>query len=139
MKRIFIILALLTALPLAMMAQAASASAGGQKFTLEFVSGKDLVVKAADGTSLSYPDGIGEGDTIASGSTIITGKDTTAECKLSPNGSIVKIGKGATFTVKGLAAQTGEKNAFKVAAGKVKTIAAKGSNITVSTNTAVCG
>lgn len=139
MKRIFIILALLTALPLATMAQTGSATAGSQKFTLEFVGGKDLVVKAADGTSLSYPDGIGEGDIIAPGSTIITGKDTTAECKLSPNGSIVKIGKGATFTVKGLATQAGEKNAFKVAAGKVKTIAAKGSNITVSTNTAVCG
>ncbi|HUX37334.1 MAG TPA: FecR family protein [Rectinemataceae bacterium] len=139
MKRIFTVLALLLVLPFLVVAQSATAQAGGQKFTLEFVDGSNLKVMLADKTELAFNVGVFEGDTIAPGATIITGSGTSAEFKLSPNGSIVKVGSNSTFIVKALAVQSGEKNAFQVAAGKIKTIAAKGSNISVSTPTAVCG
>lgn len=139
MKRILTGLAILLVLPFLVAAQATTAQAGGQKFTLEFVDGSNLKVVLADKSELAFNVGVFEGDTIAAGSTIITGPDTSAEFKLSPNGSIVKLGKGSTFSVKALAVQTGDKNAFQVAAGKIKTIAAKGSNISVGTPTAICG
>jgi len=139
MKRIFTALAILLVLPFLVVAQAATAQAGGQKFTLEFVDGSNLKVLQADKSELVFNVGVFEGDQIAPGATIITGSDTSAEFKLSPNGSIVKVGKNSTFMVKALAVNSGEKNAFQVAAGKIKTIAAKGSNISVSTPTAVCG
>lgn len=139
MKRIFTGLAILLVLPFLVVAQAATAQAGGQKFTLEFVDGSNLKVLQADKSELVFNVGVFEGDQIAPGATIITGGDTSAEFKLSPNGSIVKVGKNSTFMVKGLAVNSGEKNAFQVAAGKIKTIAAKGSNISVGTPTALCG
>lgn len=138
MKRIILGLALVLVLPTLALAQAKPAAAG-QKLSLEFVDGGDLTVINADKSQLKFNVGVFEGDSIAAGATIITGKTTSAELKLVPNGSIIKLGKGATFAITALAAQGTDKNAFQVAAGKVKTIAAKGSNITVKTPTAVCG
>ena len=141
MKRSILGLALLLLLPALVLAQAkpAAPAAAAQKLTLEFVNGSNLTVVAPDKSQLKFNVGIFEGDSLPAGSTLITGPDTSAELKLTPNGSIIKVGKGATFAVVGLAAQAADKNAFQVAAGKIKTVAAKGSNISVSTPTAVCG
>lgn len=139
MKRILLGLAILLVLPFLAMAQASAAPSAGQKLTLEFVDGNNLKVTLPDKTELVFNVGVFEGDAIAAGSTIVTGPDTSAEFKLSPNGSIVKLGKGSTLAVKALGTQSGDKNAFQVAAGKIRTIAAKGSNISVGTPTAVCG
>ena len=137
MKRIFTVLAIMFILPALAMAQGAAAA--GQKFTFEFVDGANLKVVLPDKTELVYNVGLFEGDSIAPGASIVTGADTSAEFKLSPNGSIVKVGRSSTFKVKALGVANGDKNAFQVAAGKIKAIAAKGSNISIGTPTALCG
>jgi hypothetical protein len=137
MKRILtgIIFALL--LPAMIFAQ--TKPAAGQKLVLEFVDGSDLTVTKADKAVLKIGAGIFEGDAIPQGSTIVTGASTTAELRIKPNGSIIKIAANTTFTVSALATVPKGKNSFAVAAGKVRTIAAKGGNYEMRSQTAVCG
>lgn len=137
MKRILtgIILAIL--LPAMLAAEAKPAA--GQKLVLEFVDGPSFTVTTADKAVLKIGAGIFEGDAIPAGATVVTGSNTTAELKISPNGSIIKLASGTTFTVSALATVPKGKNSFAVAAGKVRAIAAKGGTYELRSQTAVCG
>ncbi len=139
MKRILIGLLVALLLPALAFSQAKAGASGPQKLTLEFVDGSELTVTAADKTVLKLGSGILEGDAIPAGATVQTGATTFAELKLSPNGSIIKLGKSTSFTVSALAAAPQDKNAFAVLAGKVRTVAAKGAQYQFSSQTAVAG
>lgn len=82
------------------------------------------------------------GDTIAIGSSIIT-RATGAELQVMPNRSIVRLSPNTTFRIDDLQGADGaEANAFHVAAGKVRTVAARLTGLerySVSTPTAVGG
>lgn len=141
MKRLLtgLVLALAAATLMAQAKPASAAPAANQKLVLEFVNGSDLTVTSPDGSQAKLNIGIFEGDPIPPGATIATGPSTTAELKLTPNGSIIKLAKTTTFKVASLATTSTDKNAFELAAGKVRAIAAKGGNYEVKTQTAVCG
>jgi hypothetical protein len=136
MKRISLALIILVAIPALAAAQAKPAA--GQKLILEFVDGPDLTVTTADKSILKLNGGILEGDEIPSGATITTGQATWAELRLKPNGSIIKLAKSTTFTISALAATPQDKNSFALLAGKIRTVAAKGSQYQFASQTAVC-
>jgi hypothetical protein len=137
MKRISFGLLILL-LPALLAAQGKASPAPGQKLVLEFVDGTDLKATLANKSVLTFGTGIQEGDSVPAGATIVTGADTTAELKLRPNGSIIKLAKSTSFTVAALAGAPGEKNAFALLAGKVRAVAAKGAQYQFSSQTAVC-
>ncbi len=136
MKRIALGLLVLLLLPALLSAQG-KASAAGQKLILEFADGPDLKVTLANKNVLVLGTGIQEGDDIPVGATIATGAGTTAELRLKPNGSIIKLAKSTSFTVAGLAGAPQEKNAFALLAGKMRAIAAKGAQYQISSQTAI--
>ena len=138
MKRIFFSLLVLFLLPALALAQGKASVAAGQKLVLEFVDGPDLSLTAADKSVKKLNVGIFEGDNIPVGATIVTGPGTTAELKLRPNGTIIKLAKSTSFTIAGLASTAQEKNAFALVAGKIRAVAAKGAQYQVSSQTAVC-
>jgi hypothetical protein len=139
MKRILLGLLIALALPAFLLAQAKPAAApSGQKLILEFVDGSDLTVTLGDKV-LKYGAGVLDGDELAPGSSIKTGATTTAELRIKPNGTIIKIAKSTTFTVQNIASSNAEKNTFALVAGKVRTIAAKGGQYDMKSQTAVCG
>jgi hypothetical protein len=137
MKRILTGLVLALLLPAMVAAQAQPAA--GQKLILEFVDGGEFTVTTADKAVLKINAGIFEGDPIPPGATIVTGPSTTAELRIKPNGSILKLANSTTFTVTALATAPKGKNSFALAAGKVRTVAAKGGNYEMRSQTAVCG
>jgi hypothetical protein len=137
MKRISFGLLILL-LPLLLAAQGKASPAPGQKLVLEFVDGTDLKATLANKRVLTFGTGIQEGDSVPAGTTIVTGADTTAELKLHPNGSIIKLAKSTSFSVAALAGAPSEKNAFALLAGKVRAVAAKGAQYQFSSQTAVC-
>lgn len=140
MKRILAGLGLALALPFLALGQAQpAAKAQGQKLILEYVDGEDFRVLAADKSTLKFNAGIVEGDEIPIGSTISTGASTTAELRIKPNGTIVKLAKNTTFLVTAVASESGAKNAFALVAGKVRAVAAKGGRYEITTKTTVCG
>jgi hypothetical protein len=136
MKRILFGFLIFIALPI--LAAAQGKSAAGQKLILEFVDGTDLTVTSADKSVSKLGVGIIEGDAVPVGSTIATGPDTSAELRLKPNGTIIKIAKSTSFTVAGLATTAKDKNAFALVAGKIRAVAAKGAQYEISSRTAVC-
>jgi hypothetical protein len=141
MKRVLfglVISMLIPALAAAQAAGTAKAPGPGQKLILEFADGADLTVVAPDKSSQKLGAGIFEGDEIAVGSTISTGPSTTAELRLKPNGTIIKLAKSTIFTVSALAANVKESNAFALAAGKLRAIASKGAQYKVTSQSAVC-
>ncbi len=138
MKRIVFSLLVLFLLPALAVAQGKASVAAGQKLVLEFVDGPDLSLTAADKSVKKLNVGIFEGDNIPVGTTIVTGPGTSAELKLRPNGTIIKLAKSTSFTVAGLASNAQEKNAFALVAGKIRAVAAKGAQYQVSSQTAVC-
>jgi hypothetical protein len=138
MKRILFGLLILALLPAFAAAQGKVPAAAGQKLILEFVDGPDFSVAAADKSVKSLKTGIMEGDDIPVGSTIITGPSTSAELRLKPNGTIIKLAKSTSFTVAGLASTPKDKNAFALVAGKIRAVAAKGAQYQISSQTAVC-
>ena len=137
MKRMLSVLAVVLCLPLLAGAQAKGAQA--QRLVLEFVDGADFSVVTADKSLMKLGSGIVEGDFVPVGATITTGPSTSAELKLTPNGTIIRLAKSTTFTVAGLAATSQDKNAFALAAGKVRAVAAKGGQYEMRSQTAVCG
>ncbi|HTX72538.1 MAG TPA: FecR domain-containing protein [Rectinemataceae bacterium] len=145
MKRILIGLALILLLPALVVAQGkTAAAAGGETLLLSFVpDGSNLTVTTVDKKVLVYPTDIAEGDAIPLGAVVTTGPDTTAELKLKPNGTIIKLAFSTKFSFAGAGpdkTQPGKSaNVFALLAGKIRTVAAKGSNYTFSSNTAVCG
>lgn|GEM_PF-3699962 len=101
-----------------------SASAASPEPRLVLVYADDesqLTVSDAGGTSLV----VAEGMTLAPGTTIRT-KATTAEFKLEPNGSALKLGKNTLFRVRSLQGlgKAGS-NDFAVLVGKIRLVAAK--------------
>lgn len=142
MKRIIFGLVIALALPGLLFAQAkSSAPAAGtaQVLVLEFTDGTGLTVKTPDGSTLKYGAGITDGDKIPAGSTILTDAKTTAELRLKPNGTIIKVARSTTFQAQSLATPSSQTNVFALAAGKVRTIAAKGGQYDFKSATAVCG
>jgi hypothetical protein len=140
MKRILLGLALALAVPALVLAQAAApAPAAGQSLILEYVDGSDLTVTTLDGKVLKLNAGIFEGDAVPGGATLKTGATTTAELRLKPNGSIIKLAKSTTFVAKTLAATAQDKSVFALASGKLRAIAAKGGQYDFQSQTAVCG
>lgn len=112
----------------------------GQTLVLEFIEGDNLDVVYPDSTSFSYKSGsIMEGDKIPVGATIKTGAGTSVELKLKPNGTVIKLAKMTTFRVEGLATPQKEQNGFTLVAGKIRTVAAVGSQYSVYTSSTVAG
>jgi len=138
MKRALFILCVALLLP-AMLAAQAKPAAQGQRLILEFVDGPDFSVTTADKAVLKINAGIFEGDAIPVGAVIATGPGTSAELRIRPNGSILKLAKSTTFTVTAIGATSKDSNAFALAAGKVRAVAAKGGAYEIRSNTAVCG
>ncbi len=67
---------------------------------------------------------------------------STAELRLSPNGSIVKLSRNTEFRIESLSGgKSPDTNAFSLVSGKLRTVAAKkmGSSYEVRTPSAVCG
>jgi hypothetical protein len=133
MKRIIAGLAALLIL-----APALAAAPATQKMILEFVDGPDLSVVAADKSVLKLGAGIVEGDEVPIGSTIQTGPSTTAELKIRPNGTIVKLAKSTSFKIAGLATTAKDTNTFALVTGKMRAVAAKGSNYQIASTTSIC-
>lgn len=136
MKRTIAALAVLIILAPAL--AAAPAAPAAQKMILEFVDGPDLSVVAADKSVLKLGVGIMEGDEVPVGAIIQTGPTTTAELKLKPNGTIVKLAKSTSFKIAALATTAKDTNAFALVAGKMRAVAAKGSNYQVASTTSIC-
>lgn len=139
MKRSLTILAIF----LAILAAALPAQATKVGALLVFVDGPDLTVKRPDGTVFDLKSGgVMMGDSIPVGSIIITGARTTAELRLVPNKSVIKLAKATQFTVEKLAATDASgTNAFAVGSGKIRMVAAKlsGEGYQIRTPSAVCG
>ncbi len=129
------ILAILAAL----LAPALLAAQGGPSMILEFVGGSDLTVQTPSGTTLAYPSGIAEDDAIPVGSLVKTGPTTTAELRLKPNGTLVKLAKNTNFRVDTVAAAPSQTNQFALLGGKVRTVAAKGGSYEIRSTSTVAG
>ena len=65
-----------------------------------------------------------EGLAIGPGTTIQT-KDTTAEFRLTPNGSILKLARNTIFRILALQDTGGSANSFRIDIGRVRVVAAK--------------
>lgn len=119
---------------------AAAFAQAPQSLILEFVDGDNLDVVYPDSTIYSYSTGsVMEGDAIPIGATVKTGADTSVELRLKPNGTVVKLAKMTSFRVDGLATPQKDQNAFTIASGKIRAVAAKGSQYTIYTSTTVAG
>ncbi|HOX16907.1 MAG TPA: FecR family protein [Spirochaetales bacterium] len=137
MKRVIALLALALAFaPLGAFAQSGTAA---PSFVLEFVDGSTLTVVTPDGVTLAYGTGILEADSVPVGSTIKTGADTTAEFRMVPNKTLVKIARGTTIRLEKLGATPADPNVIALAAGKIRAVAAKGGKYEVKTPTTVAG
>jgi len=119
---------------------ALAAAQTSQSMVLEFVDGEELTVVYPDSTSYSFASGsIQEGDAIPVGSTVKTGVTTSAELRMKPNGTIIKLAKKTTFKIDGLATQEKNQSGFTLVAGKIRAVAAVGSQYNVYTATTVAG
>jgi len=68
--------------------------------------------------------------------------ETSAEIRLNPNGSILRLAKNSEFKIESVqGAKGGDANAFTLFSGKLRAVAAKstGSKYEIRTPTAVCG
>ncbi len=68
-------------------------------------------------------------------------KGTTAELRIQPNGTIIKLARNTQFQINNLPNANSQVNDFTVLAGKIRTVAAKasGNSYRFNTPTAVCG
>ena len=126
-----------------LLAAASLFAAAAPKMVIEYFESNSgsLYVRAADGSETEAGQ-ISFGDELPVGSTLITMEGDFAELRLVPNGTIVRVAENTNFTVKSVQGKDGApKNAFGLAVGKVKTVAAKskGAVYTFEGNTAVCG
>lgn len=72
----------------------------------------------------------------------ITTYGSTAELRLDPNGSILKLANNTNFQIQALQTDAQSSNDFALLGGKLRTIAARtgaGENYSIQTQTAVCG
>jgi hypothetical protein len=126
-----------------LLAAASLFAAAAPKMVIEYFENNSggMYVRAADGTETEASQ-IGLGDELPVGSTLITMEGDFAELRLVPNGTIVRVAENTNFTVKSVQGRDGApKNAFSLAVGKIKTVAAKskGAVYTFDGNTAACG
>lgn len=125
---------------LALLLATGFAFAQTQTLVLEYVQGNDLTVTDARGAVFTYASGgILEGDLLAPGASLRTGPTTTAELRLRPNGTLIKIARGTTFRVEGLATPQNNQNGFTLVSGKVRAVATKGSSYDIYTASTVAG
>ncbi len=97
----------------------------------------EIVVRDADGFEYNFFLGM----ELVPGDTIET-FNSTAEVRLVPNGSIVKVGTNTEFTIDELQGRGGSStNGFSVAAGRIRNVAASvaGSNYEIRTPSTVAG
>lgn len=144
MKRFVIaisIAALAAGFAMAAPAKPAASASGEKGLVLEFVSGKTLVLTLKNGKNVALGKDFDVGDPVPAGAVIATGKDTKAEFKLVPNGSIIKLMGDTIFKLDSIATPTKPDNAFSLATGKIRTVAARNSkeSYTFTTQTAVLG
>ena len=127
MKRfigLVIALAALVALPA--IAQQKTSGAGATAILAYFQNASgDMIVKQADGKELSG-DSLDIGMEIPIGSTVVTFDGDTAEVRLQPNGSIIKVAANTNFQIEGLQGAGGaDASRFSVAVGKIRNVAGK--------------
>jgi hypothetical protein len=143
MRKSIAFLALLLAfLPGALMAQTAKKAPAKAYATLEYSDDEtQLVITDAAGNALVPADGL----VLPAGAIVKTLK-TTAELKLNPNGTIIKLSASTSFKIDNLKEADGTgSNDFALLGGKIRTVAAKltGASGTpgynVRTATANCG
>ncbi len=133
MKKIFLLITILT-VPFMIMAQTVKPVA-----VLEYYE-DDLALEITDAdgnpvTDIYYGMELEEGDTIRTNGTV-------AELRLDPNGSIIKLANDTVFTIENLQKGDSDSNDFRLAAGKMRAIAARAgltNRYTVKTQSAVCG
>ncbi len=115
-------------------------SGAKQTLLLDFMDGNQLKMVTGDGTVYNYESGgVAEGDEIPVGAMLTTGANTSAELRIKPNGTLIKLAKGTSFRVDAIATPAKNENAFTLVSGKIRTIAAKGSTYNVYTSSTVCG
>lgn len=125
---------------LALLLATGLAFAQTQTLVLEYVQGNDLTVTNARGVVFTYATGgILEGDLLAPGASLRTGPTTTVELRLRPNGTLIKIARGTTFRVEGLATPQDNRNGFTLVTGKVRAVATRGSSYDIYTASTVAG
>ena len=128
----------------ALLCAAAGLSAAQQpRMVIEYFENNSaaMYVRAADGREIEAGE-LNFGDELALGDTLITMKGDSAELRLVPNGTIIRVAENTNFTVTSLQGRDGAaRNVFAVAVGKIKTMAAKGKGYQYSFQgaTAVCG
>lgn len=127
--------------PGALFSQSPSTEPGKVFASLEYSDDEtQLVVTDSQGNSLIPSDGMA----LPLGTVVKTLK-TTAELKLNPNGTIVKLASATTFRIEDLRQADGTgSNDFALLAGKLRTVAAKlsgtaGPGYNIRTPTANCG
>ena len=132
MKKIFIILLLTLSFSL-------YAQYGTPVAILEYYDDDlEIEITAADGVALIdiyYGMDLNEGDTIRT-------NRTSAEIRLDPNGSIIKLSPFTVFTIESLQKSSEESNNFFLVSGKIRAIAARagiGEKYQITTQSAVCG
>jgi hypothetical protein len=105
-----------------------------------FDDDQELQIRDADDFEVNFYLGIA----LNPGDQIITG-NTSAEIRLEPNGSILRIGRNTRFTVEGLQGREGaEQNSFAMERGRMRMVASRlirgdESRYSVRTPTAVAG
>lgn len=112
---------------------------GNQKLLLDFVDGNNFSYFTEAGIEFKFPNGVMEGDEIPVGAILTTGANTTVELRIAPNGTVLKLAAGTSFQVQAVATANRNSNTFSLIAGKVRTIATRGSSYDILTSTTVCG
>lgn len=130
----------LAAYPFAAYAQTSAADSSAPRAMLVYADNPDAV-EIIDAVGIGRFASIG--DEIRGGETVKT-LASSAEIKLTPNGSIVKVARNTSFKVTGLAgaAGGGDTNEFALIGGKIRTVAARskaGNKYLIRTPSAVCG
>jgi len=143
MKQTLALLALLLAfLPGALTAQTAKKAPTKAYASLEYSDDEtQLVITDASGNALVPSDGL-----VLPAGTVVKTLKTSAEIKLNPNGSIIKLSAATSFKIENLKETDGTgSNDFALLGGKIRTVAAKlaGASNTpgynIRTPTANCG
>ncbi len=101
----------------------------------------EMYVRTPDGGEYNATQ-FGFGEELPLGTTVVTLDGDYAEIRLDPNGTIIKIAENTNFVVDSLQGRDGAtENAFSVAVGKLRTVAAKhdGARYIFKGATAVCG
>lgn len=136
MKRIFLSILTIT---LVFLAATAWGQATAQRIILDFVDGMDLEM-TYEATRYSYATGgISEGDSIPANAIIRTGASTSAELRMQPSGSLIKLARNTVFQVSSIAANPSQTSSVSVVAGKIRAVAARGTNLDVHAGNTVAG